>query len=107
MIQGLQRPYMQPVAYYFSQHTTPANVLAKLRVEVIEALQGIGFTVKAAVCDLAPTNTGALKSLIHASQTGEKNVCENIPLEIPPLHAEGVAHDAAETSSSSGEREGV
>ncbi|KAK3918525.1 LOW QUALITY PROTEIN: Ubiquitin carboxyl-terminal hydrolase 36 [Frankliniella fusca] len=68
MVQGINRKFKQPVAFYFSP-----LILKDLLVNVVQALQNIGLHVIASVSDQGSTNRGAINEL--------RKTCEEVSYE--------------------------
>ncbi|KAG8233814.1 hypothetical protein J437_LFUL008034 [Ladona fulva] len=63
MVCGIRKKWKQPVAYYFSYSSTPANTLPEVIKEVLFALQETELKVVATVCDMGRSNVKALQLL--------------------------------------------
>jgi len=67
MVQGVNRKWTQPIAYYFVHKTCPSDLLKILICDVIKAVCSTGLNVLATVSDQGPTNRGAISLLKSAS----------------------------------------
>ncbi|CAH2985715.1 unnamed protein product [Chilo suppressalis] len=63
MIQGIQKKYKQPMAFYFVKGNISSQHLSSLISNIIKVLEDATFTVVATVCNQGPTNWGALSQL--------------------------------------------
>lgn len=64
---GLHKKWKQPVSFYFTKDTIKTGQLKNLLKETISALQGIGLSVLATICDQGSTNRSAIKQMCSSA----------------------------------------
>ncbi|KAK3929483.1 Transposable element P transposase [Frankliniella fusca] len=63
LLQGLQKKWTQPVAFFYVHKTCPSSMLRLLITDVVRAVRETGLNVLATVSDQGPTNRGAVAEL--------------------------------------------
>ncbi|CAL8078358.1 unnamed protein product [Orchesella dallaii] len=62
MIRGINSSWRFPISFYFSKGATPSEMLEKIVVDNIKAVQNIGLRVRLGVCDMSFTNQGLYRA---------------------------------------------
>ncbi|KAI4465126.1 thap-type zinc finger superfamily [Holotrichia oblita] len=68
MARGIRKKWKQPVAFYLSENAMSSADLARNLRDSIRALQNIGISVVATVCDQMSINTATINNLIGYSK---------------------------------------
>lgn len=63
MVQGLNKKWTQPIAFYFVHRTCPTSMLKNLICDVVRAVRDAGFNILETLSYLGPTNRGAISEL--------------------------------------------